>query len=55
MHIYLAHIPDSKYPYSTNGERCPILLPYVISLGILIYHKAALLPNREWYQPTLGM
>jgi|AraplaMF_Col_mMF_1032025.scaffolds.fasta_scaffold00246_59 hypothetical protein len=46
MYVYLAEKNDLPYP---------IILPYVISLGILIMHSAALMPGREWRLETLGL
>lgn len=46
MYVYLAEKDNRPFP---------IILPYVISLGILVMHSAALIPGREWRLETLGL
>lgn len=43
MHIYI--VDDGRV----------VILPHVISLGELIYHRATLTPGRYWHQEMLGL
>ena len=57
MWIYLAYKKDHCNPYSELQaiNRFPLLLTHTVSLGLLINQDLILLPNHEWYQPTLGL
>jgi len=43
--------------YLAETDRGPLayILPYVISLGMLIRDSARLMPDREWAVETIGL